>query len=128
LFTLKQTTNLREEEEEELTITLFSLFFLSVLDSIEEVGEAFRDYAGLFHLRKVPFRVNCLSCHLPEQLVYTFRLKRKKLWIEKIHLPPEISRTTGKVGEENERISKQRKSREGLLCQPGLPEKNPFDF
>jgi len=97
-------------------------------DSMKEVGEAFRDHVGLFHIRKIPFRLNSLSGHLPEQLVYTFRMKRKKLWIEKIHLPPEISRTTGKLGEENEKTTTRRKEIEGLLCQPGPPTHNSLDF
>jgi elongator complex protein 4 len=95
---------------------------------MNDVGEAFRDFSGLFYIRKIPFPLNSLCGRVPEQLVYTFRMKRKKLWIEKMHLPPEISRTTGKIGEENEKVVQKRKGSEGLLCQPGPKDQNPLDF
>jgi elongator complex protein 4 len=105
-------------------------------DSSKEVGDAFKDFSGLFYLKKTPSRVNSLICSLPDQLAYTFKLKRKKLYIERIHLPPEISRTANKVGEDNEKKThghshnhSHGKSAGELMCQPGGPSKtNPLDF
>lgn len=107
------------------------------LDSNKEVGDAFKDFSGLFYLKKTPSRVNSLICSLPDQLAYTFKLKRKKLYIERIHLPPEISRTANKVGEDNEKKThghshshghSHGKSAGELMCQPGPDKANPLDF
>jgi len=49
-------------------------------------------------------------------------------------LPPEISRTANKVGEDNEKkmhghVHSHSKSAGELMCQPGGPAKtNPLDF
>jgi hypothetical protein len=60
----------------------------------------------------------------------TFVIRKKKLYIEGIYLPPEISRTTTNNMTENELKEKQQHqlTQPSLLCQPGAPDKNVLDF
>lgn len=58
----------------------------------------------------------------------TFVTKQKKMAIEAIYLPPEISRTTTNNLSENELKEKQQHlQKPNLLCQTG-PDKNILDF
>eukprot|EP01027_Heterolobosea_sp_BB2_P014688 GEZU01021073.1.p2 GENE.GEZU01021073.1~~GEZU01021073.1.p2 ORF type:complete len:198 (+),score=52.47 GEZU01021073.1:767-1360(+) len=52
----------------------------------------FKEYTGLFDIKKLP-RLNSLSVsYAPDSLNYAFKLRRRKLYIEKMHMPPEESR------------------------------------
>lgn len=81
------------------------------LGSGDVAGEAFKDYSGLFYLRKLP-RLNSLVWgHSPEALTFLFQMRyvlsrhgvriltfpihvrRRTFKIEEIHLPPEIDRS-----------------------------------
>ncbi|PVD33614.1 hypothetical protein C0Q70_04872 [Pomacea canaliculata] len=63
--------------------------------SEKEKGHVFKDYSGLLHVIKLPC-LNELVTHMPETLDLAFRLRRKKFTIEKLHLPPELSDTSGR--------------------------------
>eukprot|EP01133_Synstelium_polycarpum_P018948 gene18948-22675_t len=77
-------------------------------------SEAFADYLGMFNIRKIA-KLNTLSLSFhPDNLTYVFKMKRRKMVIERIHLPPELS------------VSKM-KSGSGLLCSSGS-KPSPIDF
>lgn len=118
-----------------------------------EVSDAFSDYTGQFFIRKLP-RLNSLVSFNPETLNYVFKMGRRKLHIEILHLGPEESRTTKqrtkKALEEAEQEQEKEREKEehqkldshplrsksssssssenknitSLLCSPGLPS-NP---
>jgi elongator complex protein 4 len=49
------------------------------------------EYDGIFRLVKLP-RLNSLNaCFVPETLDLAFYIKRKRLVVEQLHLPPELS-------------------------------------
>ncbi len=79
--------------------------------------EAFRNYTGLFNVRKLA-RLASLAQHQPETLSYGFMRKKKKLYIEKLHLPPETSRSTS---------SAAAGGAPEMMCAPRIA-KNPLDF
>ncbi|XP_072047383.1 elongator complex protein 4-like [Amphiura filiformis] len=64
----------------------------SFAGSDQEKNPAYKEYHGLFHIKQLP-RLNSLTCHMPDSLDLAFKLKRKKLTIEKLHLPPDLSET-----------------------------------
>ena len=82
----------------------------------ETVSEAFKDYSGIFQIRKLP-RLNSLVSHMPDSLTFVFTMGRRKLAIEPLHLQPEISRSTQE---------KPAKAGAGALCLPGT--KNSLEF
>lgn len=87
----------------------------------DESTGAYGDYSGLFHIIKQP-RLNSLAGHMADSRTYLFKMGRRKLSIEPMHLPPEITRaqdTKGKTGPTTEPHS-------GLLCLPG--GKTSIDF
>ncbi|KAG2374600.1 hypothetical protein C9374_010619 [Naegleria lovaniensis] len=52
----------------------------------------FKEYSGLFYIKKL-FKMNSLTYNFtPETLNYAFKLKKRKMYIEKLHLPPEETR------------------------------------
>ncbi|KAM7345242.1 elongator complex protein 4 isoform 1-T6 [Cochliomyia hominivorax] len=61
----------------------------SFAGSDKETNPAFKEYNGLFQLRKIA-AINTLSAYMPETTDLAFKLKRKKFVIEKLHLPPEL--------------------------------------
>ena len=95
-------------------------------ESDHQVSEAFQQYEGKLHLRKLP-PSNALHSFRPETLGYVFARKRRKMEIEVFHLPPELSRTS-----EQPSAATSNKSGGSIgkaLCQPGPPSKaNPLDF
>lgn len=52
-----------------------------------------RDFHGLLHVRKLA-RVHALACHTMDAAKFGLKRERRKLKIEKFHLPPEGSRTS----------------------------------
>jgi hypothetical protein len=54
----------------------------------------FAEYTGLVLLRRLP-RLGALASFQPDTLTYAFKRDRRKLTIEKPHLPPEDDRTAG---------------------------------
>lgn len=67
---------------------LFFLLFFQ--DSDDPVSPAFTDFDGIFNVLKLA-KLNSIFSNMPSQSSFTFQFKRKKLSIEKIHLPPESS-------------------------------------
>ncbi|PIK57673.1 putative elongator complex protein 4-like [Apostichopus japonicus] len=62
----------------------------SFAGSEKETNPIFQDYHGLLHIKHLP-RLNSLTVSTPDSMDLGFKLKRKKLTIEKLHLPPEFS-------------------------------------
>ncbi|KYQ90907.1 RNA polymerase II elongator complex subunit [Tieghemostelium lacteum] len=101
-----------------------------------ETPEQFQDYIGLFNIKKIA-RLNTLSLSFhPEMLTYVFKMKRRAMCIERIHLPPEFSRAgdstpskdTSKSDQKESIVSKM-KSGSGLLCSTGPSGSNKsLDF
>mmetsp|Transcript_5021 Transcript_5021/g.5468 ORF Transcript_5021/g.5468 Transcript_5021/m.5468 type:complete len:383 (-) Transcript_5021:12-1160(-) len=93
-------------------------------DSSDETGAAFKDFDGLFHIKKLPY-LNSLTNAMPRSPSFTFKLQRKKLSIETIHLPPEDFRTTSADNSKESKSEKARGQRntKSVQCQPG-PEQN----
>ncbi|KAK5582909.1 hypothetical protein RB653_004498 [Dictyostelium firmibasis] len=103
-----------------------------------ETPEQFAEYLGLFNIRKIA-RLNTLSLSFhPDMLTYVFKMKRRKMCIETIHLPPESSRAgdskpdseTNKSKSDQTNIVSKMKSGSGLLCGAGSGNinNNPLDF
>lgn len=71
----------------------------SFVGSDREKNPAYKEYHGLFNIKKLP-TLNTLVCHMPESFDLAFKLRRKKLTIEKLHLPPELSETVNRSQED----------------------------
>lgn len=61
----------------------------SFAGSDKETNPAFKEYNGLFFIRKMA-ALNALAAHTPETYDLAFKLRRKRFVIEKWHLPPEL--------------------------------------
>ncbi|DAZ93981.1 TPA: hypothetical protein N0F65_005492 [Lagenidium giganteum] len=55
------------------------------------------EFHGLFHFRKLA-RVHSLACHSTDAVKFGIKRERRKLKVEKLHLPPEGSRSTSAAG------------------------------
>ncbi|XP_012255806.2 elongator complex protein 4 [Athalia rosae] len=64
----------------------------SFAGSAKGTNPVFSDYHGLLHIRKLA-ALNSLAPHFPESMDLAFKLRRKKLMIEVLHLPPELPGT-----------------------------------
>lgn len=71
----------------------------SFVGSDKEKNPVYKEYHGLFNIIKLP-SLNTLVCNMPESLDLAFKLRRKKLMIEKLHLPPELSDTANRSQED----------------------------
>jgi len=99
----------------------YAVSMVSFAGSQAEIPAAFADYKGFFYLHKIP-RINSLVPPVwLDTHTFAFKLKRYKLIIEKINLPPE----EGRAGDSEH--SKQQQSASSLLCTPG-PQPSPIDF
>ncbi|RMX46083.1 hypothetical protein pdam_00009380 [Pocillopora damicornis] len=74
----------------------------SFAGSDNETNPVYKDYHGLFHIVRLP-RLNSLVCHVPDSFDLAFKLRRKKMTIEKLHLPPELSETANRTQEDSHR-------------------------
>ncbi|KAG7173300.1 elongator complex protein 4-like [Homarus americanus] len=88
--------------------------------SEKETNPVFKDYHGLFHIVKLA-AINSLVPPILDSTDWVFKLKRRKLTIERLHLPPELSETVNRNQEDplNKPI--------GLSCIGGNLPKN-LDF
>ncbi|XP_038064148.1 elongator complex protein 4-like [Patiria miniata] len=71
----------------------------SFAGSEKEKNPVYKEYHGLFHIKQLP-RLNSLTGHMPDTMDLAFKLKRKKLTIEKLHLPPELPETVSRTQED----------------------------
>nr|XP_033784172.1 elongator complex protein 4 [Geotrypetes seraphini] len=62
----------------------------SFIGSERETNPLYKDYQGLFHVHQSP-RLNSLLCDVSGTKDLAFKLKRKQLTIECLHLPPDVS-------------------------------------
>ncbi|XP_046395472.1 elongator complex protein 4 isoform X2 [Ischnura elegans] len=62
----------------------------SFMDAEDETNEAYKEYSGLFHFKKL-FSINTIVPHPSEGLDLAFKLRRKRFIIEKLCLPPDLS-------------------------------------
>lgn len=67
----------------------FAVELESFGSSDRETNTIFKEYHGLFHIRKIS-ALNALAVHVPETYDLAFKLRRKRFVIEKLHLPPEL--------------------------------------
>ncbi|RLN61343.1 hypothetical protein BBJ28_00025566 [Nothophytophthora sp. Chile5] len=77
---------LRHASDAVLTARAFS-------GSRDLLPEELHDFHGSLTLRKLP-RVHALACHAPSSTRFGLKRERRKLKIEKFHLPPEGSRSS----------------------------------
>ncbi|XP_015173299.1 PREDICTED: elongator complex protein 4 [Polistes dominula] len=77
----------------------FAIRLESFAGSSKETNPLFKDYHGLLHIKKLP-ALNILAPHTPESRDLVFKLRRKKLLIEILHLPPEFGDTTQREQDE----------------------------
>jgi elongator complex protein 4 len=66
--------------------------YVFLIDDSETVKSRLNktQYEGLFRIHKLP-RLNTLNSYLPETLDLAFYIKRKRLIVEMLHLPPDIT-------------------------------------
>ncbi|XP_022781811.1 elongator complex protein 4-like isoform X3 [Stylophora pistillata] len=93
----------------------------SFTGSENETNPVYKDYHGLFHIVRLP-RLNSLVCHMPDSFDLAFKLRRKKMTIEKLHLPPELSETANRTQEDSVR------GKPGSLSCQSMVTKNRLDF
>lgn len=62
----------------------------SFADSKKARNPIYKDYHGLLNIKQLP-KLNSIKCQMPDVTDWAFKLKRKKLVIEKLHLPPDLS-------------------------------------
>ncbi|CAH3147182.1 unnamed protein product [Porites lobata] len=74
----------------------------SFVGSENETNAVYKDYHGLFHIIRLP-RLNSLVSHVPDSFDLAFKLRRKKMSIEKLHLPPDLSETVSRSQEDSVR-------------------------
>ncbi len=93
----------------------------------KEDHPAFKEYHGLFTIKKL-FKLNTLTSFLPDTLNMAFKLHRKRLIVEKFHLPPELEDTTARTSEKKKDVMSKSSSishKHGMACSS---PSNPLDF
>ncbi|XP_068233272.1 elongator complex protein 4 [Palaemon carinicauda] len=98
----------------------FAVRLESFQGSDKETNSVFKDYHGLFHIEKLA-AINSLVPTMLDSTDWVFKLKRRKLTIERLHLPPELSETVSRSQEDP--IGKS----SGLACMGGGLPRN-LDF
>jgi len=85
---------------------------------------AFAEYTGLLNMVKLPRLNSLMMLTVPETLQLAYKLRRKRMVIEPILLPPEAEST-------QQRTSSSPSVASGPACSPsaaGIGKKNPLDF
>ncbi|XP_041472160.1 elongator complex protein 4-like [Lytechinus variegatus] len=98
----------------------------SFAGSDKETNPVYKEYHGLFHIRRLP-RLNSLTSYLPDSLDLAFKLRRKKLTIEKLHLPPDLSETVSRSQEDPAKKAARNASVSAFSCSSSLTERK-LDF
>lgn len=93
--------------------------YVFMIDDSESVQSRLNktQYEGLFRISKLP-RLNTLNAYLPETLDLAFYIKRKRLIVEILHLPPDIT--------EDDSEKKGRTSTAAMACASVGPSKLDF--
>lgn len=78
----------------------FALELESFAGTDREANPLFKEYHGLFHIRKLA-ALNALAVYTPETHDLAFKLRRKRLVIEKLHLPPELQDSEAREEDES---------------------------
>lgn len=78
---------------------------LSLNSLANNTNKQYSEYSGLLKFLKIS-PINSLSIHVPDDSDWAFKVKKKKLIIEKLHLPPESSITTQMEGDGFAKASK----------------------
>ncbi|XP_072171722.1 elongator complex protein 4-like [Diadema setosum] len=91
-----------------------------------ETNPAYKEYHGLFHIRKLP-RLNSLTACLPDSVDLAFKLRRKKLTIEKLHLPPDLSETVSRSQEDPAKLAARSAAAGAFSCASSLSDRK-LDF
>lgn len=81
----------------------YSIELESFAGSDKETNPIFKEYHGLFYIRKIS-ALNTLAACTPETHDLAFKLKRRQFVVEKLHLPPELQEASNKTDEQNEII------------------------
>lgn len=81
------------------TLSDFVVRLESFQGSDKETNPVFKDYHGLFHIVKLA-AINSLVPPMVDSTDWVFKLKRRKLTIERLHLPPELSETVSRGQED----------------------------
>eukprot|EP00761_Pharyngomonas_kirbyi_P003939 gb/GECH01003943.1/.p1 GENE.gb/GECH01003943.1/~~gb/GECH01003943.1/.p1 ORF type:complete len:490 (+),score=159.39 gb/GECH01003943.1/:1-1470(+) len=64
----------------------------------------FKEYTGLFHIEKLP-RLNSMTVGFaPDLLHYAFKMHRRRMAIDTMHMPPEESRVASEADKERSRF------------------------
>lgn len=100
-----------------LFISDYGIKLESFHGSEKETNPLFKEYHGLFHIKKLPL-INTMVQHQIDSMDWAFHLKRKSLSIQKLHLPPELSETTSRSEEDT-------KQRTGIMGE-ALPKRLEF--
>jgi len=87
---------------------------------------ALKDYHGLFAILKLP-RLNSLTRFTPPTFDLAFKLRRKRLTIEKLHLPPDMAETQEREQDESLAKKKPKKLAFGGGCG-GMTGGSGIDF
>lgn len=101
--------------------------FISNIGQGIDVSEKYeiKEYTGLFYIKKLP-KMNSLTFnYAPDTLNYTFKMKRRKMYIEIMHLPPEESREADR--KDRPKFKQNPLSEENVSCSSGL-QKSDLDF
>eukprot|EP00057_Strongylocentrotus_purpuratus_P018953 XP_011673427.1 PREDICTED: elongator complex protein 4-like [Strongylocentrotus purpuratus] len=98
----------------------------SFAGSEKETNPAYKEYHGLFHIHRLP-RLNTLASYLPDSMDLAFKLRRKKLTIEKLHLPPDLSETVSRSQEDPAKKAARSASASAFNCASSLAERK-LDF
>jgi elongator complex protein 4 len=83
----------------------------------KEVNPLFKEYHGILHINKISAG-NSLVAPFVDTHDWVFRLKRKKLSIEKLHLPPDLSETVSRSTNDHAKST--------ASCSGSLPNKLDF--
>ncbi|KAK8723568.1 hypothetical protein OTU49_011790 [Cherax quadricarinatus] len=81
------------------TLADFVIRLESFQGSDKETNPAFKDYHGLFHVVKLA-AINSLVSPMLDSTDWVFKLRKRKLMIERLHLPPELSETVSRSQED----------------------------
>lgn len=96
-----------------------SFIFDDSIGSLSSITKS--EYDGLFRLSRMPRLNSFNSCHTPDTLDLAFYLKKKRLIVEQLHLPPEL-------GENNDAQKGRTNTSLAVSCGSQNSSNNKLDF